>query len=85
MRENTQTAHSSAQREGVERGSIKWFDEMKHYGFIVADQGSKEIFFHESDIDAMDKTVEKGERVEFEIKEGPKGLKAFRVRPVSEE
>ena len=85
MRDQTQTARSHAPREGVERGSVKWFDETKHFGFIVSDLGGKEIFFHESDIDTMEKTIEKGERVEFEVKDGPKGLKAFRVRPMGEE
>lgn len=64
-----------------ERGTVKWFDEGKGYGFITPDSGHKDLFFHRSDLDNMEKTVDKGERVEFEIGDGPKGKQAKKVRP----
>ncbi|MCI0382333.1 MAG: cold shock domain-containing protein [Chlamydiae bacterium] len=57
----------------MERGTVKWFDEEKGYGFITSDIGKTEYFVHSSNIETLSKTLEKGERVEFEIGEGPTG------------
>jgi CspA family cold shock protein len=65
----------------VERGTVKWFDEQKSYGFITPDIGKKDIFFHRDDIDTLDRMVEQGDRVEYEPGQGPKGLEAKNVRP----
>lgn len=62
-----------------ERGIVKWFDEVKSYGFITPDSGSKEIFFHRVDLDTLEQTIEKGERVEFEMGQGPKGVEAKHI------
>ncbi len=58
-------------------GVVKWFNNAKGYGFVTPDQGEQDIFVHFSAID-MDgyKTLKEGQRVEFEIEEGPKGLHA---------
>ena len=58
-------------------GVVKWFNNAKGYGFVTPDQGDQDIFVHFSAID-MDgyKTLKEGQRVEFEIEEGPKGLPA---------
>jgi len=58
-------------------GVVKWFNNAKGYGFVTPDQGDQDIFVHFSAID-MDgyKTLKEGQRVEFEIEEGPKGLHA---------
>lgn len=63
-----------------EKGIVKWFDESKGYGFITPDTGRKDIFFHRSNIDSMERTVDKGERVEFEVGEGRQGPEARHVR-----
>lgn len=68
-----------------ERGMVKWFDEAKGYGFITPDSGHKDIFFHRSNIDMLERTVDKGERVEFEIGEGRQGPEARSVRSIQEE
>lgn len=68
------------------RGIVKWYDEVKNYGFITPDMGGKDIFFHRTDLETLEQTVEKGARVEYEIGQGPKGpqAKAIRAIPLEE-
>jgi len=65
------------------RGSVKWFDDRKGYGFIARD-GGKDIFVHFSAIQGAGfKTLTEGEEVEFEIVNGPKGEQATNVQKAS--
>jgi CspA family cold shock protein len=65
-----------------EKGSVKWFNEAKGYGFITRESGS-DVFVHYSNIQRDGfKTLKEGEQVEFEVTEGPKGLQAVDVRGV---
>lgn len=66
------------------RGIVKWFDETKNYGFITPESG-KDIFFHRSDLNTLEGTIEKGAPVEFEIGEGPKGPQARKITPIPQE
>ncbi len=61
------------------KGTVKWFNGNKGYGFITKDDGG-DIFVHFSAIE-MDgfKTLSEGQRVEFEVEEGPKGPQATKV------
>ena len=61
-------------------GTVKWFNESKGYGFIESDEGS-DLFVHFSEIQ-MDgyKTLNEGQRVEFEVTEGRKGPQPSKVR-----
>ncbi|GAA5190999.1 cold-shock protein [Rugosimonospora acidiphila] len=61
-------------------GTVKWFNNEKGYGFIAVD-GGQDVFVHFSAIE-MDgyKSLEDGQRVEFEIGQGQKGPQAERVR-----
>ncbi|MBM3324208.1 MAG: cold shock domain-containing protein [Calditrichaeota bacterium] len=62
-------------------GIVKWFSKTKGYGFVVTSDG-KEVFVHFSSISGRGyRTLEAGDRVTFEIMEGPKGLQAFHVVP----
>ncbi|MDH5179364.1 MAG: cold shock domain-containing protein CspD [Gammaproteobacteria bacterium] len=63
-------------------GTVKWFSNAKGYGFIAPEQGGDDIFAHFSAIN-MDgyKTLKKGQKVEFECTEGPKGTHAVSIRP----
>ena len=62
------------------RGSVKWFDDRKGYGFI-AREGGKDIFVHFSAIQGNGfKTLSEGEEVEFQIVNGPKGEQATNVQ-----
>lgn len=65
------------------KGVVKWFNDAKGFGFIEHTSG-KDVFVHYSVIEADGfKTLKDGEEVEYEIKEGPKGLHAMRVtRPL---
>jgi CspA family cold shock protein len=66
----------------VAQGTVKWFSNEKGYGFIEREDGD-DLFVHYSEI-AMDgyKTLVQGQRVEFEITQGDKGLQASHVMPV---
>ena len=60
-------------------GTVKWFSPKKGYGFITMEDG-QEVFVHYSAIDGSGfRSLEQGERVEFEVAQGPKGLQASNV------
>lgn len=61
-------------------GTVKWFNNAKGYGFILADQGNEDLFAHYSAIN-MDgyKTLKAGQQVSFEITKGDKGLHAINI------
>jgi len=67
----------------VAQGTVKWFNADKGYGFIAVD-GGKDVFVHYSAI-LMDgyRSLEQGQRVEFEITQGQKGPQAESVRAVA--
>ena len=68
--------------EDREIGTVKWFNARKGYGFISRD-GADDVFVHFSAIQAEGfKTLDEGQRVEFSVEEGPKGLQAANVVPV---
>lgn len=66
----------------MKNGVVKWFSDSKGYGFISQDDGT-DVFVHYSQIDsgADRRTLAEGQRVTFEIEEGPKGLRATGVVP----
>ncbi len=69
----------------TKKGTVKWFDVKKGFGFIQQEDGS-DVFVHYSNISAGNgfKVLEDGESVEFEVIEGNKGLQAQNVMRVEE-
>ncbi len=62
------------------KGTVKWFDSNKGFGFIVSEEG-EDIFFHHSDIlQEGFKNLEDGQKVTFEKVQGEKGLQATEVK-----
>jgi CspA family cold shock protein len=62
------------------KGKVKWFNESKGYGFIKQDNG-EDVFVHFSAITGEGfKTLKEGQEVEFDVKEGDKGLQAVNVK-----
>jgi CspA family cold shock protein len=60
-------------------GTVKWFNNSKGYGFISRD-GGEDVFVHHSAIQSEGfRTLEEGQRVEFTVERGPKGLQATNV------
>lgn len=65
----------------VATGTVKWFSEEKGFGFIVPDEGGKDIFVHRSNVETADHSLLDNQNVEYEIGEGRKGPEATNVRP----
>jgi len=62
------------------KGRIKWFNDAKGYGFIEQPNGGEDVFVHFSAINMEGfKTLAEGQEVEFEIRQGEKGLQAANV------
>jgi cold shock protein len=64
------------------QGTVKWFNDAKGFGFIKQD-GGEDVFVHHTSIQAEGfRSLAEGDRVEFEVAKGPKGLQAQNVRKV---
>ncbi len=64
----------------MEQGTVKWFNDAKGYGFISRDSGG-DVFVHHSAIKSNGfRSLQEGQRVEFEVTKGPKGLQAENVQ-----
>jgi CspA family cold shock protein len=62
-------------------GIVKWFSNSKGYGFISPDEGGEDVFAHFSAIEMEGyKSLNEGQKVEFDITDGPKGLQASNIR-----
>jgi len=67
---------------GMQTGTVKWFNNAKGYGFITPSDGSEDVFVHFSTIEGDGyKSLNEGQKVEFEHTQGPKGKQATRVIP----
>ena len=67
----------------TETGIVKWFNDGKGFGFITPDSGGKDLFAHFSEIQGSGfKSLAENQRVEFEVKQGQKGLQASNIKPL---
>ena len=63
-------------------GTVKWFNEAKGFCFIAPDNGGKDVFVHHAAIQGSGfKTLAEGQKVKFELEQGPKGPAATNVTP----
>lgn len=64
-------------------GKVKWFNESKGYGFITPEDGGKDLFCHQSEIQMEGfRTLREGQTVEFTVAQGAKGPAAKNVKPL---
>lgn len=63
----------------MKNGTVKFFNESKGFGFIIEDESSQEYFVH---VTGLIDEINEGDKVEFELKEGRKGLNAINVKVV---
>ena len=63
-------------------GTVKWFNDQKGFGFITPEDGGKDLFVHHSNITMEGyRSLEEGQKVEYEAGEGRKGPEATNVHP----
>jgi CspA family cold shock protein len=63
-------------------GSVKWFSAEKGFGFVTPEDGSADVFVHSSAIAGEGfKNLEEGQKVDYEVTQGPKGPQASNVKP----
>ena len=66
----------------MEQGTVKWFNDAKGFGFITGENG-EDVFVHHTAIQSKGfRTLQEGQRVQFNVVKGPKGLQAESVQAV---
>ena len=63
----------------MSNGTVKFFNDHKGFGFIIPDDGSKDVFVHQN---ALTEKIAEGDKVSYDVEEGPKGLNAVNVKVI---
>jgi len=64
------------------KGTVKWFNDSKGFGFICPEEGGSDLFVHHSEIQSAGfKSLKEGQAVEYEVGQGKKGPCATKVKP----
>ena len=70
-------------KSSMATGTVKWFNSEKGFGFIAPDDGSNDLFVHQTEIDTRGfRSLDEGQKVSFDVKEGAKGPQASKVQPL---
>jgi CspA family cold shock protein len=78
--QNGTAIHYWEGKQGMATGTVKWFNDAKGYGFITPDDGGEDLFAHFSAIQMNGfKTLKEGQKVSFEVVQGPKGKQASNI------
>ena len=68
----------------MQYGTVKWFNDAKGFGFIAPEDGSADVFVHYSAIASKGfRSLQEGQRVSYEVTQGPKGAQAAGVEPAA--
>jgi CspA family cold shock protein len=68
----------------MQYGTVKWFNDAKGFGFIAPEDGSADVFVHYSAISSNGfQSLQEGQRVSYEVTQGPKGAQAAGVTPAA--
>ena len=63
-------------------GTVKWFNDAKGFGFITPDEGGEDLFAHFSSVQTQGfKALKEGQKVSFDVVQGPKGKQASNIHP----
>ena len=66
----------------MQEGTVKFFNEAKGFGFITPDEGGEDLFAHFSSIQSNGfKSLKEGQKVSFDVVQGPKGKQASNIKP----
>jgi CspA family cold shock protein len=78
------TFHQNTRENNMSKGTVKWFNADKGFGFITPEDGGNDLFVHHSEIQAGGgfATLNDGQAVEFEVGQGQKGPCANKVVPI---
>lgn len=69
--------------QNMATGTVKWFNDTKGFGFITPDDGGEDLFAHFSEVQGSGfKSLQEGQKVSFEVKQGPKGKQASSIKPL---
>jgi CspA family cold shock protein len=64
------------------KGTVKWFNKDKGFGFIAPDEGGRDVYVQASNVQTPDQALQDGQRVDYEMTMGRKGPEAIDVKPV---